>query len=83
MAQIQESEMSPGLFSASWFSLLVLLKESGDSPGFYPVVFWCKPGVLGGRVSPRFPFVTPVVQSLSSDLLQAISHWAKSHLENC
>ena len=35
-------------------------------------------------MSPRFPFVTPVMESFSSDLVQAIvSYWAESYLESC
>ena len=41
-------------------------------------------GELGGRGSPRFPCVTLVVESFSSDLPRAIvSYWAESHLESC
>ena len=44
----------------------------------------CKSRELGGRGSPRFPCVTPVVQSFSSDLPRAItSYWAESHFESC
>ena len=32
---------------------------------------WCKSRELGGRRSPRFPCVTPVPESFSSDLLRA------------
>ena len=40
---------------------------------------WCKSRQLGGRVSPRFPCVTPAVESFSSNLLWAIiSFWAES-----
>ena len=46
--------------------------------------FWCKPKQLGGRVIPRFPWVTTVMESFSSDLLWAkISYWTESHLESC
>ena len=39
---------------------------------------------LGGRGSPKFPRVIPVLESFSSDLLQAIMrYWADSHLELC
>ena len=45
---------------------------------------WCKSRELGGRVSQRFPCVTPVLESSSSDLLRAIiGHWTKSHLKSC
>ena len=45
---------------------------------------WCKSRELGGKKSPRFPSVTPVVEGFSSDLLQAvIRYWADSHLESC
>ena len=33
---------------------------------------------------PRFPCVTPVMESFTSDLLQIIiSYWTKSHLQSC
>ena len=45
---------------------------------------WCKSRELGGRVSPRFPCVTSVMESFSSVLLQAIIiYWEESHLESC
>ena len=45
---------------------------------------WCKSRELGGRGSPRFPCLTPVVKCLPSDLLQAIFiYWTESHLESC
>ena len=41
-------------------------------------------GDLGGWVSPRFPYVTQVVESFSSDLLRAlVSYSAEPHLESC
>ena len=46
--------------------------------------YWCKSRELGGRSSPRFPCVTPVEESFSSDLLWAIiSYWVGLHLESC
>ena len=45
---------------------------------------WSKLRKLGGRESPRFPRVTPVVKNFSAHLLWAlISYWAESHLESC
>ena len=45
---------------------------------------WCKSGQLGSRGSPRFPHVTPVMESFSSNLIRAIiNYWAESHLEPC
>ena len=45
---------------------------------------WCESNKLRCRVSPRFPCVTPVEDSFSSDLLRAIiSYWTESHLESC
>ena len=44
--------------------------------------YWSKSRELGGKGSPRFPCVTPVVGSSSSELLRAIiSYCAGSHLE--
>ena len=41
---------------------------------------WYKSKELGGRGSPRFPSVTPVLEGFSSYFLQAvISYWADSH----
>ena len=35
-------------------------------------------------MSPRFPCVTPVIESLSSDLLRAtIRYWTNPNLESC
>ena len=46
--------------------------------------FWWKPGELGGRVSPRFPCVNPVVESFSSGLRQTIiGCWRVLHVESC
>ena len=46
--------------------------------------YWSKSRELGGKGSPRFPYVTPVVGSSSSDLLRAIiSYCTGSHLEFC
>ena len=48
------------------------------------VCVWFESRELGGRGSPRFPCVTPVVESFPSDLLRAIvSYWVESHLESC
>ena len=48
-------------------------------------IFWRKSRKLKVRGSPRFPCITPVKKSSSSELLQAIiSHWAAgSHLQSC
>ena len=70
------------------FLFLVLLKEvrtRGESKisSFYFCVL-CKSRELGGWRSPRFPYVTQVVERFFSHLLRAIiSYWAKSHLETC
>ena len=48
------------------------------------VFVYFKSRELRGWVSPRFPCVTPVMESFSLDLLQAIkSYWTESHLESC
>ena len=44
---------------------------------------WCRSRELGGWMSRRFPCVTPVIESFSSDLLQARSYWTESLLESC
>ena len=45
---------------------------------------WCKSKELGGRRSPRFPCVTPVMERFFSDFLGVIiSYWAGSHLGSC
>ena len=45
---------------------------------------WCKSRELGGRGSSRFPCVTSVLESFSSDIFWAItSYRAESHLESC
>ena len=45
---------------------------------------WWKSRELGGRESRRFPCVTLVIESFSSDLLRAtISYWKELHLESC
>ena len=64
--------------------MLVLLKEIKARNESYSFCVWCKSRELGGRGSPRFPSVTPVLESFSSDLLQAIiSYWEELHLESC
>ena len=65
-----------------WFSILALLKEMRDAESVqdFILLLWCESGKLGSRGSPRFPCVTPVVESFSSDFLRTlISYWAKSH----
>ena len=48
------------------------------------ICVWCKSRELRNRVSPRFPSITPVMESFFSDHLQAkISYWTESHLESC
>ena len=70
-----------------WFLFPVLLKEprmQGQSNITSCYFCWCKSGELGGSSSLRFPCVTPVVESFSSDLLWVIIiYWAESHLESC
>ena len=60
-------------------------EDPGSVQGFiFWFCVWCKSRKLGGRVSLRFPCVIPVMESFSSDLLQAmISYGTKSHLESC
>ena len=41
---------------------------------------WCKSRKLGGRGSSRFPCVTPVVESFSTDLLRAMIR--QGHIQN-
>ena len=66
-----------------WFLYLVLLKEI-RTWGQSNISSCCKSGELGGRGSPRFSCVTPVVESFSSYFLRAIiSYREKSHLESC
>ena len=58
--------------------------EDAGSVQYFILLFWCKSKESGGRVSPRCPCVTPVVESFSSDLLRAIiSYWLESHLDSC
>ena len=63
-------------------------KWNKDAGLFQDFIFWCciwfNSRELGGGLSPRFPCVTPVMESFSSDLLRAIiSFWTKLHLEFC
>ena len=46
-------------------------EDAGSDQDFILLFFWCKSGELIGRGSPRFPYVTPVVESFSSDALRA------------
>ena len=68
------------------FSFLVLLKEM-KTPGESKILscyfcIWLRSRELGGRVSPRFPFVTLVVEGFSSDHLRTIiRYWTESNLE--
>ena len=62
-------------------------KWSEDTGSVQDCIFcfclWCKSGKLGGRMSPRFPCVTPIRESFISNLLRAIiSYWTESHLES-
>ena len=59
------------------------IKTQGQSKISFFGFVWCKLRELGGRVSPRFPCVIPVMESFPSDLLPAISYWTKSHPESC
>ena len=46
--------------------------------------FWCKSKELRHRISRRFPCVTPVIENVSSELLQALtSYWTESQLQSC
>ena len=72
--------------SSRWVLLYIFVP--GVTKGYesvqYFIVVWCKSRELGGRESPRFPSVTAVVESFSSDLPRAkISYWAESRLESC
>ena len=42
--------------------------------------FWCYSRKWGGRVSSRFPCVTPVVENLSPDFLRAITNYCEGTL---
>ena len=66
-------------------SLKEVKRGRGSVPDFIlRFCVWCKSRELRGRVSPRFPFVTPVMESFTSDILQiTIRYWAESHLESC
>ena len=82
----KEAKCLQGCSKTIWFSFLVLLKEMRTRGQFKisSCCFWWKSGELWGRGSPRFPCLTPVVESFSSDLLWTIiSYWAESHLESC
>ena len=41
---------------------------------------WCKLRELGGRGSPRFPCITPLVESFSADLFRAMIR--QGHIQN-
>ena len=60
-------------------------EEAGSVQDFiFWFCVWRKSRELGGRVSPTFFCVTPMMESFSSDLLRVIiSYWTKSHLESC
>ena len=68
------------------FLLLVLLKEvrTRCESKVSSFSFWCWSKELGGRMSPKFPCLTAVVESFSSDLLWVITnYWAVSYLKSC
>ena len=76
------------MFSSSGGMKFLILVEDSDSVycfAYNPGLRGCgRGGGLWGRRSPRFPCVTPVVESFFSDLLRAMmSYWAGSHLEFC
>ena len=49
---------------------------------FILLCFWSKSGELGGRGSPRFSCLAPVIESFSSHPLRAIiTNWAELHLK--
>ena len=62
----------------------VCITQGNEDPGpvqDFILLFLCKSRELGGKGSPRFPCVTPVVEIFPSDLFWAIvSYWAESHL---
>ena len=58
--------------------------EDAGSVQNFILSFWCESRKLGGRVSPRFPCVIPVVKRSSLELLRAIiSYCAESYLQFC
>ena len=74
LAQFQGSEMSPGLFQGFIVFVPGVTQgnENAESVQNF-ILFLCKSGELGGRESPRFPCVTSVVGSFSSDFLRAVT----------
>ena len=67
--------MCPGLFQDFMVFVPDVTQGNEDTASvqdFIVLFLWCKSGELGGRGSPRFPCVAPVVESFSSDLLQVI-----------
>ena len=59
-------------------------ENTGSVQGIILLFFCCKSGEVGGIGSRRFPCVTPVLESFSSDLVRAtISYWAVSLLKSC
>ena len=75
LAQSQGSVMSPGLFQdfMVFVSGFTQGNENGGSVQDFILLFLCKSGELGGRGNPRFPCVTSVVGSFSSDFLRAVT----------
>ena len=74
LAQFQGSEMSPALFQD--FMVFVPGVAQGDeNAGSVQdfILFFCKSGELGGRLSPRFPCATSVVRNFSSDFLRVVT----------
>ena len=56
----------------------------GVSVSFQVLVFGVNQQELRGTMSPRFPCVTPVEESLLSDVFRAITnYWAEAYLEPC
>ena len=67
--------MCPGLFQDFMVFIPDVNQGNEDTASvqdFILLFLWCKSGELGGRGSPRFPCVVPVVENFSSDLLQVI-----------
>ena len=66
--------MSPGFCQdfMAFFSGITQGNWDAGSIQDFILLFWCESGELGDRGSPRYPYVTPVVESFSSDFLQAL-----------
>ena len=62
--------MSPGLFQ-DFLVFVPCVTQGNEDTGSvqdFNLLFWCDPRELECRGSPRFPCVTPVVESFSSRL---------------